>query len=190
MRTDFDSCFKAVLGHEGGYVNDPNDRGGETYKGIARKFHGDWPGWMIIDLKKDDRGFPASLDTDAVLQDHVKTFYRIRFWDKMRCNDLPEEIRYEMFDTGVNQGVDQAIRVLQRSLNLLNQNGRLWADVAVDGVIGSVTLQIARGCAYKKALHNTMNVLQGMRYVEICERDRSQEAFFRGWITNRVQWIP
>jgi lysozyme family protein len=186
---DFNTAAKKMLAHEGGYVNDPRDRGGETYKGIARKFHPDWTGWSIIDLKKDERGVPASLDSDTVLHDHVLRFYRIKFWDVLKCDDLPAEIRFEMFDTAINQGVGTAVKNLQRALNLLNQNGRLYPELLVDGGLGAITLRTARGCPYKKELHNTINILQGMRYVEICERDMSQEVFFRGWISNRVQWI-
>jgi len=36
----FNLAFSKMLFHEGGYVNDPDDLGGETYKGIARNSHG------------------------------------------------------------------------------------------------------------------------------------------------------
>lgn len=50
---DFNKAHLEVMGNEGGYANNPADSGGETYKGIARKFHPAWPGWkMVDDLKR------------------------------------------------------------------------------------------------------------------------------------------
>ena len=105
---------------------------------------------------------------------------------------MPVEIRFELFDTAINQGKYTAIFNLQRALNLLNQNGKLYADVSTDGKISSgqsSTLQAARSCPHKIALHNTMNILQGQHYIGISEKDKTQERFFRGWITQRVSWI-
>ena len=36
---DFNDAFDETMGHEGGYVNDSNDAGGETYRGISRRFN-------------------------------------------------------------------------------------------------------------------------------------------------------
>lgn len=49
MNENFLKSYDILIKHEGGYVNDPDDKGGETYKGIARKFNPDWKGWKIID---------------------------------------------------------------------------------------------------------------------------------------------
>ena len=46
---DFNKAYKATMGHEGGYVDDPADKGGETYKGIARRYNPGWGGWKQID---------------------------------------------------------------------------------------------------------------------------------------------
>lgn len=59
---DFKKALEMVLKHEGGYVCDPSDPGGETYKGVARNMHSGWTGWMEIDLAKKEPGFPANLD--------------------------------------------------------------------------------------------------------------------------------
>ena len=60
---DFKKALTETLRHEGGYVNDPKDPGGETYKGISRKNHPDWEGWNIIDEKKILSSFPINLDS-------------------------------------------------------------------------------------------------------------------------------
>jgi lysozyme family protein len=186
---DFDKAFDNVIAVEGGYVNDPADRGGETYKGIARKMWPYWKGWATIDAKSRYPNFPKCLETSSELDDYVREFYKVRFWQPLRCDDVPAEIRLELFDTGVNQGIGTAVTHLQRALNLLNDNGRLYADLKVDGGIGPVTVATANRCPDKRALHNTMNILQGMQYVTIAERNPVQQRFFRGWILNRVSWM-
>ena len=45
---NFNQAFKKVMSAEGGYVNDPDDPGGETYKGVARKMNPRWSGWAIV----------------------------------------------------------------------------------------------------------------------------------------------
>ena len=54
---DFNQAFQLVIAHEGGYVNDPDDPGGETYKGVARKIHSKWEGWQNIDILKRQPDF-------------------------------------------------------------------------------------------------------------------------------------
>ena len=49
---DFRTAYYLTMGHEGGYNNDPDDVGGETYKGIARNYHASWEGWKIVDMYK------------------------------------------------------------------------------------------------------------------------------------------
>jgi lysozyme family protein len=56
---DFEIAYGETELREGGYVNDPVDRGGETHRGVARKFHPDWSGWKIIDQIKQDHQLDA-----------------------------------------------------------------------------------------------------------------------------------
>ena len=51
---DFSKAIPKLLKKEGGYVNNPADRGGETYKGIARKYHKSAFMWTLIDRYKDE----------------------------------------------------------------------------------------------------------------------------------------
>jgi len=57
---EFNIALQKTLAHEGGYSNDPNDMGGETYKGISRASHSVWKGWAIVDKYKKLSGFPAT----------------------------------------------------------------------------------------------------------------------------------
>jgi len=64
---NFINAFQKTIVNEGGYGNDPDDPGGETYKGFARKIHSKWEGWTTIDLQKRQAGSPATIYRDPEL---------------------------------------------------------------------------------------------------------------------------
>jgi lysozyme family protein len=183
---DFDKALPDVLAHEGGYAHDPDDLGGETYKGVSRRFHPDWAGWRRIDQARRAQGFPASLARDAALQRQVRDFYKQHYWDKFQGDALPHQaIADELFDTAVNLGVARAATFLQRALNVLNRNGALYADLVEDGVFGPRSL--ATLDAYLRhdppaLLLKALNILQGMHYIEFMRRSPVQEKYARGWL--------
>lgn len=185
----FEEAFKKTMGHEGGYSNDPNDRGGETYRGIARKFHHDWHGWKVIDKIKESDCNKAKYNLNESLQRHVRIFYREHYWNKFGGEAITSQaVANELFDTGVNMGVGRAKRFLQEAINLLNRNGNLTPDIAVDGLVGSKTiagLSALFGAGDEKNVLKVLNLLQSEKYLVICRRDPIQEKFLRGWM-NRV----
>ena len=184
---NFSDAYALTSAHEGGYVNDPVDRGGETYRGIARVHHPEWRGWKRIDAQRRNKGFPKSLNADRTLQSNVRAFYKKAYWDRFKGDDIPDQaVANELYDTAVNMGVRRAVRFLQSSLNLLNRNQRDYMDLIIDGWLGEKSLTTL-GALLKKdrgshALVKMMNIQQGARYVEIMARDSSQERFARGWI--------
>lgn len=172
--------------HEGGYSNNQADRGGETYRGIARKRHGAWGGWRIIDGYKSFADFKSKLDKDQELQNLVDALYKTIFWDELELDKIQnQEVADELFDTSINMGQGIAARFLQEALNLLNKNEASYKDIKVDGKIGPRTIQIANSFNNTKALLKTLNGLQFGRYRNICSEDATQEVFFLGWL-NRV----
>lgn len=183
---DFRAAFDVTMGHEGGYVNDPNDAGGETYKGIARRYNPDWSGWQVIDAAKDQPNFPAALDDTPELQDSVYDFYKQRYWNPFWGDEIPDQqIAIELFDTGVNMGVGRAVKYLQQGLNLLNRNGRLYADLVEDGDFGQNTLNALVTYLQNDPpdyLLKIMNILQGMHYINYMRKSPVQEKFARGWL--------
>lgn len=180
---NFDISFEITLGHEGGYSNDPNDRGGETYKGIARNANKDWSGWAIIDKCKSSPNFPKSLDSDNSLQTAVKAIYKTKYWDCYKADTINnQEIANELFDTGVNQGTFVAGKYLQEALNILNRNQKDYPDLKEDGIVGNATLSILNSHKNPKGILKTLNGLQFMRYFDICKKDPTQEIYFNGWL--------
>ncbi|MBA7552009.1 hypothetical protein ES705_44560 [subsurface metagenome] len=188
---DFERAFAKTMGHEGGYVYDPDDAGGETYKGISRRFHPLWRGWEIIErikkLNEGRNGFKTKLDINHDLQKQVKEFYREHYWDRFQGDLIPsQEIADELFDTSVNMGTHRAVIFLQQALNLLNRNQKNYPDIIEDGGFGPQTLKTFE--IYLKLENNDhsslliiINTLQGMHYVKYMRDHPEQEKYARGW---------
>lgn len=106
----WETIFQIVVGHEGGYVNDPKDPGGETKYGISKRSH------------------PA-VDVGALTLDGARRIYKANYYDKIHGDDLDPGLALVCFDAAVNNGVGQAIRWLQGALG-----------VKEDGIIGPATM--------------------------------------------------
>jgi len=191
---DFSKAFPELEMVEGGHVDDSNDRGGETYKGIARKIFPGWDGWKIVDGAKKSAGTKEELESiltsDGKLQWLVAEFYKKTFWDIHRLDEFTSQrVASEVFEIGVNCGSGTAAKFLQRVLNALNRQERDWPDIPVDGKIGPKTVEMANRASIKREanIEIFLNVLQGGRYMELAERDdRYGESFINGW-ANRIR---
>ena len=119
---NFYEAYNKTMKHEGGYSNDPVDFGGETYKGISRKYHPGWLGWKIVDSYKRRPDFPNNMKEDDDLNGAAKDFYKEMYWDRHLGDSMPSQnIAEEMFDNAVNMGVSRAAKFLQTGLNVLNR---------------------------------------------------------------------
>lgn len=187
---EFKRILDAVLEHEGGYSNDPVDRGGETYMGISRVHFPSWRGWFFIDEysrnKKTAADLRVKLKKDADLTVAVWDFYRDHFWNRFQGDVIPDEcIALELMDIAVNMGVHRAVLILQKALNVLNRNELAYSDIVEDGGIGPATLRALRqflSIDSSALLCKVMNIMQGARYLEIMRKSSSQERFARGWL--------
>ena len=114
-------AFKKVMFEEGcgEWTKDPDDNGGETFSGIARKFHPNWKGWVIIDVSKKQPNFPASLKTDPQLHPLVEDFYYAMFWVKLGLDKVSnDQVAIQIFDTAVNMGICAAIKFAQQAMGI------------------------------------------------------------------------
>lgn len=108
--TLFDRCMIVIFEHEGGYVNHPNDPGGETNYGIAKKF------------------FPDE-DIKNLTKDRAKQLYFENYWLPMNLKDITDDLAVlHLFDMGVNAGRSRAVKMAQGILNLVQ-----------DGLVGPIT---------------------------------------------------
>ena len=100
------------------------------------------------------------------------------------------DICSELMDTAINMGCFRAVKFLQRSLNVLNYKGSLYADIKIDGINGSETLRALHEYLQHKRRDNilkAMNCLQGSFYIELAERREKDETFINGWLSQRVK---
>ncbi len=186
--SNFEKAYSLTMSHEGGYVFDPDDVGGETYKGISRAYNSSWEGWRIIDILKSEDSFPKNLDMNSELQRKVKDFYRDRYFEPFIGAQMPEDLAIEMFDTSVNMGVGRAVKFLQISLNVLNRNQKLYPDMVEDGAYGPTTHRNLYKYLQSDSsvlLCKMINVLQGNHYINYMKKSPRQEKYARGWF-NRV----
>ena len=165
----FAEALNSVMGSEGGYADLKGDKGGETYKGIARNFHQDWQGWDIVDEYKNKfpNSFKEYLAADSSLQNFVTLFYKQNYWDIFQGDKLPYIVAEELLDQSINQGTGKlGGNRLQEALNLLNRNGRLFKDLVVDGDVGAKTLKALQKVNQRR-LVKVLNGLQFMRYYNL-----------------------
>lgn len=118
MKENFDDALAAVLEHEGGYVNHPQDPGGMTNLGVTKRVWEAWVGKTV-----------SEADMRALTPAMVAPMYRKQYWDAVRGDELPSGLDYLMFDFAINAGVNRAIRTMQRAVG-----------AAPDGVIGPRTM--------------------------------------------------
>lgn len=171
-----------LIAVEGGYVNNPNDKGGET-------------NWGITAAVARANGFSGSM-RDMTKAQALDIYRREYFFnpgfDKVMTVSAP--VAAELFDTGVNMGQVVASRFFQRCLNALNNEGKHYADIVVDGQIGQRTINAFSSLVQRRGLEDTelvmlkgLNCLQGARYIELAENRQKNETFLFGWLMNRVE---
>jgi lysozyme family protein len=112
----FDWCVDQVLDAEGGaaITNDQDDPGGLTRWGISKRAYPD-------------------LDIESLTREEAVAIYRRDYWDAVHAGELPAPLDHYVFDCAVNQGTQRAAHFLQLVLR-----------VPIDGVIGPLTLKVAR----------------------------------------------
>lgn len=96
----FDKAVQRLLKTEGGFVNDPDDRGGATKFGISQ------------------RSYP-NLDISKLTEDDARAIYREDYWNALGADQLPEDVRESAFDAAVNQGIGWTRRALRETGNNL-----------------------------------------------------------------------
>ena len=96
---NFQDAFDRLIGHEGGYVNNPDDPGGETNWGISK------------------RSYP-NIDIKNLTRDGAKAIYLRDFWNRIKGDKLYDGVAYQLFDFAVNSGIETAVRYFQRAIGV------------------------------------------------------------------------
>lgn len=123
---NFDEAFKTVIGHEGGFTLHSGDPGNWTGGKVG-----------IGTLKGTKYGIAANTypneDIKNLTLDRAKQLYKRDFWDKAKCDQLPDGLRFHVFDVSVNSGVSRGVKTLQQALGVND-----------DGIIGNQTINAAK----------------------------------------------
>ena len=158
MKENYEKCLETILHHEGGYVNHPDDPGGETNLGVTKRVYEEWGGTK--DMK------------DLTVED-VAPIYKKNYWDRVKGDELPSGLDLCVFDFGVNAGTGRAAKYLQNMVG-----------ATADGAIGPATLRTVYAYVQIEGLehaigeyqHNRQGYYEGLKHFA---------TFGRGW-TRRV----
>ena len=152
MKTTFEEIIEQVLEHEGGYVNDPHDTGGETNFGIAKRWY-------------------PSVDIKNLTKEHAKKIYHQDYWRPGKCDEVPSKLRHIYFDMCVNFGRSGSVKVLQQAANSKNKN-----KIDVDGGIGPATLKAIQNLELDR-----VRSYRVLRFANLVIKKPEQERFWLGW---------
>ena len=153
MKTTFEEIIEQVLEHEGGYVNDPDDPGGETKYGIAKKFNPD------VDIKN-------------LTKEGAKEIYYEKYWKPSKADKLPDRLKHIYFDMVVNMGKSRAVKVLQAAIC-----GK-GMKIAIDGGIGPQTIQASLKSGVEPDRLRSYRVKY---YADLINRKPKLEKYWYGW---------
>lgn len=155
MKGNFQRCLDLVLIHEGGFVDHSQDPGGITNMGVTKKAWEEYVGYAVN--REEMRALTVA---------EITPFYRTRYWDACKCDDLHAGVDYVVFDLAVNSGPGRAAKFLQEAVG-----------ATPDGRIGPRTLSAAADFGANLIIS------------KICDRRESYyrslphfPAFGRGWL--------
>ena len=168
MKENFDKALELLLKHEGGYVNHPSDPGGITNLGVTKRVYEEWVGYSVSEYTMQN-----------LTPEDVEPIYEKNYWDKLKCDDMPDGLDLMLFDFGVNAGPGRAAKFLQKLLG-----------VTQDGGIGPQTLGALQSAIGEDKVTQTREMIkkyQSMRQ-EYYEGLSTFDTFGRGW-TRRVNEV-
>jgi lysozyme family protein len=183
----FELARKRTDGNEGGWADNPNDAGGETFRGISRNNFPKWQGWPVIDQEKKKLGavpklyggnayrvyvekLNARLFALPLLMKWVEDFFRVNFWSPNMLDEVQsQEVADWIYDHAVNGGA----------------RGVMWvqeaAGVKADGDIGPVSLAAINAIPPAKLLQEAEDVAAFYR-LDRAAADPSQIQFLPSWL--------
>ena len=160
-----DRALPLILIFEGGFTDDPTDRGGRTNKGITQHEY---------DAYRAKRNLPTN-DVKNISDDEIHNIYLCDYWLASKCDQMEPKIATVVFDTAVNNGQGRSIMILQQSIG-----------AKVDGIIGQETLY--KLTAFKPDLANYFLITRNLYYDQIVKSHPEQIKFLAGW-KRRVKFL-
>jgi lysozyme family protein len=163
MQSNFETCLKLMLAHEGGYVHHEKDPGGRTNHGVTQRVWEEWVGHEVDEKQMR-----------ALTHEMVAPLYKRKYWDAVRADDLVVGVDYCVFDVAVNSGPGRAIKFLQSCVG-----------VTADGGFGPATL-----AAVKKSEEDPARLIElyCAKRLEFLQSLKTFDTFGKGW-SRRVQEV-
>ena len=121
MIENFQRSLELLLKSEGGFSNHSADPGGMTNLGVTKKAWEAYVGRQVDEAEM--RGLTPEI---------VAPFYKAKYWDACKCDQLPLGVDYAVFDFAVNAGVSRASKTMQEALG-----------TSADGIVGPATIGVA-----------------------------------------------
>lgn len=166
MTEKFKKALERTLGLEGGYSNHVNDKGGATAFGITESV-------------ARAHGYKGNMK-DFTLEQAANIYYK-DYW-KPEFENFGPLVSSFLFDCTVNHGFGGMSEILQKSVNTLTRK-----NVDVDKYAGTKTYTAAKALDQER-LYVVLNARRAQFFLNICDRNESQEDFIYGWLSNRVFW--
>jgi lysozyme family protein len=195
--------LKKILANEGGYVNDPDDNGGETWAGVARNINPNWSGWVIVDaIKKANpiataaaaKGQYKQLNTylyaSQRLAELVADLYQRSYWDVNKLGSLSDQqLAANACDCGVNCGTFTGAKMLQQAYNNVTNPANI-PPLTIDGKIGNLTIGAINALMGLNPipLYNEYNILRKAYYDGIIARKPSQAKYRASWYSRIIPY--
>ena len=171
----FSKSLNAVLKHEGGFVDDPDDRGGATNRGITQKTLSDWRGKEV-----------TAADVQALTETEAGGIYKARYWDKMSLDLIVSQGMAEaVMDFGVNAGPKTAVRALQAAVNWVEKEG---AKLAEDGIIGPITIRAVNTTTERMLILKFFEV-RARYYLNISRSRPVNRKFLYAWMRRSLDHV-
>jgi lysozyme family protein len=175
---NYQKALEKVLVSEGGYSNDPEDPGKETYCGISRRYHPHWEGWKLLDKYKENIQIRNNQRFKAMtISSMVSHFYLKYFWKPLRCQDIENQsIAESLFDHAVNCGKKPAVRLLQE---LCVAHGML---IIIDGICGPITARSVNDLSkFSEDFPNKFIKERIDDYFQKCNKHPYKYKWLKGW---------
>ena len=158
-KLQFVDAVKVILKHEGGYVNDPVDPGGETNMGISK------------------RAYP-NIDIKELTRAEATAIYYDDYWKPARVDDVPDNLRLIYFDMVVNMGKGRAVKILQKAVSAKG------VKTDVDGGIGPQTISNTKKSGLEPERLRSYRVKY---YADLVNRKPKLEKYWYGWYKRAKQ---
>jgi lysozyme family protein len=158
----FTASLPFILRWEGGFVDDPNDHGGRTNRGVTQRVFTAW---------RESQGM-AQEDVKQISEQEVASIYYDRYWLAAKCDALRRKLDLAAFDTAVNMGPNRAIKILQEAVGS-----------APDGQFGPNTRAACDSCDIGEAMIKFCDIREGI--YKTLAKNPGQGRFLKGWL-NRL----